>query len=372
MSNNIVDQVTCVRCGTSDLGDLDCLCVDGVVCDDCIERFYVKCDRCETRVKNTRSTDDGESVCDQCAWHFRECDDCEILTGCATSTAYGWWVCESCADSRYWGCDGCGELINEGDCCESCEESAEDSSEWIFDYSYKPIPEFHGEGPLFLGAELEIAVPSGDLHECADLAMSCLDELGYLKEDGSIGYGFEIVTHPMAYDWAIEQFPWAMLTKLREYGCYASVETGLHVHVSRAAFSSPCHVFRWMKFFYRNADRVTVIARRASNQWSRFDDDAREHVKDYAKGVRGDRYQAINTQNGDTFELRMFASSLEQQHVQAALALAAASVEYTRDLSVTDIARHGGWEWARFADWLADRPAYRPLLREMEERSCVC
>ncbi|MBC6451356.1 amidoligase family protein [Actinokineospora sp. HBU206404] len=242
----------------------------------------------------------------------------------------------------------------------------------MFDYSYKPIPEFHGEGPLFLGAELEIAVPSGDLHECADLAMSCLDELGYLKEDGSIGYGFEIVTHPMAYDWAIEQFPWAMLTKLREYGCYASVETGLHVHVSRAAFSSPCHVFRWMKFFYRNADRVTVIARRASNQWSRFDDDAREHVKDYAKGVRGDRYQAINTQNGDTFELRMFASSLEQQHVQAALALAAASVEYTRDLSVTDIARHGGWEWARFADWLADRPAYRPLLREMEERSCVC
>jgi RNA-directed DNA polymerase len=34
-----------------------------------------------------------------------------------------------------------------------------------------------------------------------------LGRLGYLKADSSIGTGFEIVTHPMSYDWAMANFP---------------------------------------------------------------------------------------------------------------------------------------------------------------------
>ena len=124
--------------------------------------------------------------------------------------------------------------------------------------------------------------------------------------------------------------------------------------------------------FYRNQDEVTTLARRESNVWAAFHASDRQRVKDYAKGGMGSRYRAINTQNTTTFELRIFASSLQPQEVQAALALAAASVEYTRDLTVRDIVRSDGWGWSSFVAWARQHPAYRPLVAEMEALQCAC
>jgi hypothetical protein len=232
---------------------------------------------------------------------------------------------------------------------------------------------FHGTGPLFLGPEIEIATPAYLDAECAQHAAARLGDLGYLKEDGSIGCGFEIVTHPMSYEWAIDHFPWQLLTDLAARGCAATAQTGIHVHVSRAGFSSPCHIYRWMKFIYRNQPQVTAVARRSSAQWAAFTDHDRRSVKDYAKGTRyGERYRAINTNNADTLELRIFASSLDPAQVQAALAFAAASVEYTRGLTAHDIAHHGGWQWPAFVAWLSDRPVYQPLRNQLEALPCVC
>jgi hypothetical protein len=62
----------------------------------------------------------------------------------------------------------------------------------------------------------------------------------------------------------------------------------------------------------------------------------------------------------------VFASSLRPVHVQAALGFAAASVEYTRGLTIPDLVHHDGWSWPAFTTWLADRPAYRALRAQME------
>jgi hypothetical protein len=67
---------------------------------------------------------------------------------------------------------------------------------------------------------------------------------------------------------------------------------------------------------------------------------------------------AVNTQNKDTLELRVFASSLDPALVKAALAFAAASVEYTRD-PVNPL----GWD--DFARWVSTRADYAPLTREL-------
>jgi hypothetical protein len=197
--------------------------------------------------------------------------------------------------------------------------------------------------------------------------------LGYLKSDESIGGGFELVTHPMSYPWALANFPWGLLPALARSGCQATDRTGLHVHVSRDGFASASHVFRWMKFVYRNQAPVTALARRDSDQWARFDDDDRYRVKDYAKGYPGlYRYRAINTLNLHTFELRIFASSLDPVQVKAALGFAAATVEYTRTLTVADITRRHGWGWDAFVTWLADRPRYAALLSQVEALTCAC
>ncbi|WP_246843463.1 hypothetical protein [Allokutzneria sp. NRRL B-24872] len=281
-----------------------------------------------------------------------------------SSTADGDDVCESCAEHDYWRCSECERLIREYDPCDECDS---ETSDLIHDYCYKPRPEFHGAGPVFLGLELETSVSRWHIEDSAEIAVEMLGDLGYLKEDCSLDQGFEIVTHPMSYAWAMANFPWEMLSELSRSSCEATHDAGMHVHISRTAFESPSHAFRWMKFLYRNAASVIGVARRESDQWASWRPNDRSQVKEYAKGVKGfSRYSAINTQNDATFELRIFASTLEPQEVKAALGLADASVEYTRNLTVADIAQRDGWDWSSFSSWLAQRPEYAPLMCEME------
>jgi hypothetical protein len=328
--------------------------VDGSLCGDC-----VTCDRCDTAVPESETVE----------------------------TVRGSTICERCRDDWYWQCDQCDGWNRDGvdcgnDCCSddcNCYNCRSDNGDLdddrdglVHDYDYKPHPIFYGAGPLYLGPEIEIETPNDSDWKCAEIANAYLGDLGYLKNDSSIGGGFEIVTHPMSYQWAMDNFPWRMFDELRDIGCEATSQTGIHVHVSRDAFASPSHVYRWMKFIYRNEHQVTMLARRASPQWAAFTDGDRRAVKDYAKGARGSRYRAINTGNDDTFELRIFASSVDPREVKAALGFAAASVEYTRDLTVHEITHDGGWSWPAFVKWLAARPAYAPLTKQLEALACVC
>ncbi|MGW5105953.1 hypothetical protein [Nocardia sp. NPDC004123] len=128
-----------------------------------------------------------------------------------------------------------------------------------------------------------------------------------------------------------------------------------------------------MKFVYRNESFATRLARRRSDDWASFDPDARAEIVNFVKSNRFGygRYQAINVCPEQTFEVRIFASSLQPQQVQAALASVAASMEYTRDLTVADVARRRGWEWTAFVTWVRQHPIYQPLLAEMEALSCA-
>jgi len=308
------------------------------------------------------------------------CDNCgaTVPQDDTITTLGGAEICPSCQRADYWCCPDCGGWNRDGwVCANNCDDEDEDDEDdergddepdgdLINSYSYKPVPVFHGTGPLFLGLELEIATPY-DRWESAHLAARRLGTLGYLKADESIGGGFEVVTHPMTYPWALTHFPWELLPALGDVGCRATERTGLHVHLSRDGFTSPAHVYRWMKFVYRNQPAVTALARRVSCEWAEFADDDRHRVKDYAKGSLGYyRYRAINTQNAHTFELRIFASSLQPVQVQAALGFAAASVAYTRALTVAAITRRDGWAWPAFTGWLTGRPLYEPLLDQVQ------
>lgn len=131
----------------------------------------------------------------------------------------------------------------------------------------------------------------------------------------------------------------------------------------------------WGVLLYRNESAVVMIARRRSH-YAPFDQRARAKVKDTAKdplhALGLSRYQAINPYPRKTLELRVFASSLDVQQVQAALAFTAASIDYTRGLRVADV-RAGAWEWSRFAAWVTEYgDLYQPLLAEMEDLSCAC
>ncbi|PPJ36472.1 hypothetical protein C5E45_20730 [Nocardia nova] len=343
------------------------------VCTQC-SIGWSRCRDCN-RYDNTliRVIGHGE-VCDDCVDSYPVCDDCDAHADGLSETQSGAHVCERCEHDDYQGCADCGILISCWDeYCATCANQRRDYN-GVHSYSYKPEPEFHGTGPLYLGLELEIKTPRDFFDESAGLAIDRLGDLGYLKHDGSIRpCGYELVTHPMSYEYARQQFPWSLLNRLRLLGAYTDTSVGIHVHVSRAGFSSPAHTYRWLKFVYRNESHVKVLARRDSEQWAVFDPGARANAAAHAKGETGGafRYQAINVCPEDTFELRVFASSLKRREVQAALAFADASVEYTRTLSAADIARRRGWEWAAFTAWLAAHPEYRCLTNELEALACA-
>ncbi|HEY1971641.1 MAG TPA: protein phosphatase 2C domain-containing protein [Pseudonocardia sp.] len=219
---------------------------------------------------------------------------------------------------------------------------------------------FRGDGPVFLGLELEVYVSTLTAMRAAEVATGALGGLGYLVSDGSITPVFEIVTHPMSYRWAMDNFPFGLLTALAALGARTDRRAGLHVHVSRAGFASHRHIEHWMRLVYDNEVAVTALARRRSAQYAKFTAEARANLAYYALGGRdADREQAINVQNRDTFELRIFAGTLDGQQLRAALGFVAASVEYTRSLSEADV-RSGALDWARFAAWVA---RFTPLRR---------
>ncbi|WP_372667952.1 hypothetical protein [Amycolatopsis kentuckyensis] len=358
---------TCDQC--------DILIRDGSTCrehavDEADDSFT--CSRCDDtfsrRLHEPCESTGDRQLCSPCAVGFDLCDYCGLYDDALRSTDTDREMCDDCASRLdYYECNVCTTLIDSGTSCEDHRDDLDD----LHDYSYKPAPVFHGIGPRYLGLELEINVPDGDLGRRIDDTVDTLAGLGYLKEEMSIDYGFELVTHPMAYRWAVDCFPWHLLEQLELAGCSGD-GNGLHVHISRAAFTGPCHVFRWMKFIYRNADDVQTLAGRSSS-YAAFRDSERNHIKDACKGTYwAPRSSAINTQPEETFELRVFASSLDIQRVQAALAFADASVAYTRDLTIHDITQAGGWTWAAFTQWLRTRPQYAPLTAELEVMACAC
>ena len=61
----------------------------------------------------------------------------------------------------------------------------------------------------------------------------------YIKSDGSLDCGMELVTHPMTLQYHMEQMPWKNVLRKAVGLGYLSHRTttcGLHVHISRAAF----------------------------------------------------------------------------------------------------------------------------------------
>jgi len=324
-----------------------CLC-----CTACRE-FPCDCDRCE---------DCGRNPCNCGEYYY--CDDCDSYP-CRCNDTQGGEYCDDC-DSY------------------SCRCNDTQSGAYVRGYSYKPRPVFYGNGPLYLGMELEIETRAKA--PVLAVAGNAFGDLAYYKEDGSLSdRGFEIVTHPMSHEYAMDSFPWQALPEMRRAGAFIRdrYENGLHVHVSRAGFTDAAHTFKWMKLWYRNERQMTALARRDSDSWASFSNDVRKAQKHLVKHKGGywdrdqsydyGRYNAINTCPTDTFEVRVFASSLRPNEVQGALSLCASTVEYTRGLTAQEIIKQDAWSWDRYVSWLrgSDGKPYKAALSEVE-RLCVC
>lgn len=270
------------------------------------------------------------------------------------------------------------------DCNGNCEWLMYDNPELIFKHTMaeeeaaEGKPEFVRSEPLpgvpYFGVEIEMT------SACTESERSIIyDDYGDLfwaKEDGSVE-GFEMVSHPFTAAWAREHFPFKVVAELREVGASVISSTnGLHIHVSRDGFSSWAHQFRWVKFFYNLEEQLTgdmMLGGRRAESWGSFRQSDRDEqfaiLKNqmgrahgrFTRGHMARRYAALNLQNDNTIEARVFASTTHPARLRQRLELVMASVEYTRNLTVAEI-RAGGWEWKAFLVWLSKNEALYPAL----------
>ena len=190
---------------------------EDLLCQDCVDEHCVTCDHC------------GEII-----WTEDCVEDEDII------------LCEECFDNHYHRCESCNRIIhdnntnwyNDNPYCESCFDDLEDEIE---EYSYKPEPVFYGKGKRFFGVELEVDDGGKDNENARtlkDVANYRHDHI-YIKSDGSLDDGFEIVSHPMTLDYHMNEMDWESVLHEAVNMGYRSHQTdtcGLHIHVNRESF----------------------------------------------------------------------------------------------------------------------------------------
>jgi hypothetical protein len=249
-------------------------------------------------------------------------------------------LCEHCFDCHYTRCYECGRIIrndesyyaDDYDFCFPCYDKRRSS---IREYSYKPSPIFYGEGKRFLGVELEVDVGGHDDENAEELQNSANypNEQIYIKSDGSIDDGFEIVTHPMTLDYHLNHFCWSEILHRAVQMGYRSHQTstcGLHVHVSRAGLGQTYEeqettISRILFFVEQHWNELLKFSRRSEysmNRWAArhgYEHDLKK-ILDKAKSERN-RYVAVNLCNSQTIEFRLFRGTLKLNTLLATLQL---------------------------------------------------
>lgn len=340
--------------------------IDGnMYCGECIESSFTVCYSCGTITLNGEMASYGdECYCQECYdSEFRICDECgETHPYDNIRYPNGSWSCYciSCFDDLFRTCQDCGravrvEELHNGDYCDDCIESNEsEDDESIHNYSYKPNPVFFGKSGenLHLGLELEVEnVNEGHKrYESDNIAEMVSNELFYCKYDGSIDCGFEVVSHPMSYGYITGKGKSGitkMLDTLRNNGMrsYQTETCGMHVHLSKKAIGN-LTLYKILKLFYENKKFILKISNRKSsklNEYASLGDEpegrsGRMHRYEKAKYKNtGERFLAINLENRQTLEIRIFRGTLKEKSFLKNIEFCHSIVIYSKETSIRDI-----------------------------------
>ena len=295
----------------------------------------------------------------------------------------GNYFCDDCIDCTTF-CEECGTRIHisevfrdedDSRLCESCYDdqsnAARNRNKYIQDYSYKPSPDFfyhdndsaytptaHKELPVaYFGVELEIDQRgSRDTEDPEYLAKHYSTEVEgftdhfYIKYDGSLNNGMEIVSHPHTYSSHYHLDLWKRIMQIARSNGYTSHDAcscGLHFHISRnslgrtrqeqddTAYKMVLMAEVMWEDFVRFSRRTSFSYCHKHNVWVKSD--SFDKFKDKTRGNMS-RHNAVNLSNTSTVEFRLirgtinyntFIASLQFVYMVRLLAMTLSSVSIT-------------------------------------------
>ncbi len=356
-------------------------------CNDCT----TVCDSCEKRIIFDDSHGyNGSHYCDDC---FNEsyfiCNNCGN-TYCneyqnnADDNSY----CEPCFNQYYFICYRCEgtysrEVYYSEGVCNSCNEN----NRIIHNNDYKPLPKFYGKG-LHQGIELEIDngnnfdLVTKELHELSEDG-----DLFYMKPDGSLPDGIEIVSHPMSLDFHKNNMKWDKIMRKclkhgwRSHNAYSGEEDkkiytcGLHIHVGKKHFTH-LEKIKLAIFINTNKKYIEKIARRKSNGYHAYKCIEKNKIKDSSCNYNS-RYESLNWLNGNTIEFRMFRGTLKYNTFVATLEFVNAVCYFVKTINVHQVYNKNyianqwtnGKAWHLFCKYIiSNRKQYSILIKYMRKR----
>jgi hypothetical protein len=290
------------------------------------------------------------------------CSDCHSLEhNDNVSWAYNdYLICESCRDRNYYWSDSRDTYVRDDD-------DEEDDDGIIGEYHsssecFDGIPSSHDQRkkPIYLGLELEVEVNdsadrSGKAEELLNAIGSHRSEIdgscyqyALCEHDGSLDHGFEIVTNYTGLDIHAKQLEF-FKNRWRSVRSHDTSTCGLHIHICKSDMSL-YHASKLVLFINdpSNERLIYALARRDSDSYAKFHDKKGnlawlkgakqyDNKRHQLQNLNGDRYEALNFQNSNTIEFRLFKGTLKYQTIMACLEFTYASWFFTLEAGLSDL-----------------------------------
>ena len=346
------EKVYCSHCGTFiDTDDYEEFNGE-ILCSDCINNFTSVCDCCGERIWSEDTYgDEYTTLCYHCYNnHYTRCEECDSIIH--NDDAYEY-------DDCYY--------------CHECYQNIQRNTS-IHEYGYKPEPIFYGDSNRYFGVELEIdgaGKDDGYAEELLDIA-NMRDEHIYIKSDGSLDDGMEIITHPMSLEYH-KDFCWEDIMHHAVRLGYRSHQTstcGLHIHVNRESLGTDQYeqdevISRILYFVEHHWNELLKFSRRseyAMNRWAaRYGyENSPKAIMDKAKKNYG-RYVAVNLCNYHTIEFRLFRGTLKYNTLISTLELVNRICELAVLMDDEEIAK---LSWSEFVAGITEHE----LIQYLKER----
>lgn len=223
-----------------------------------------------------------------------------------------------------------------GGLCPDCVARSHPEQGYIHSAGMKPLPQFKGEHGPWYGMELEVdGFPRGDDRGEAAQDLGVISkrhgEPVYLKTDGSLVLGFEIVSQPLTIEeWNQQTWLAEMCESVKENGgrSFETQSCGVHLHRSRKDLSE-LDLSKLVVMFMRLQPYFERVAQRRENGYCSYAYFQEKAVlgkvefeppklcrKVVYKAIHSadptimQKYMAINLSNPDTVECRIFRGTL--------------------------------------------------------------
>jgi hypothetical protein len=296
-------------------------------------------------------------------YYFGICEDCgfiEIDSNFNNAYDGDRMVCNSCFEEYYYH-DHTGQYVHQDD--ENYSSDDDDNDSIIGEYhsssdNLGKIPSLFDKrkSQIFLGLELEIEV--NEDYSRSDKAEMILSNIGtYIddknnrytyclaEDDGSLNYGFELVTGYTGLDVHEKQLAY-FKKPIRGLRSHDTSTCGLHIHIDKRHVTLN-HATKMILFMNDSGNQklIKTIARRSSNRfckvlnkkadYSWLKSAKRSH--DPLCNLNEDRYECLNFQNDKTIEFRLFKGTLKFESIMACLEFTYATWFFCKDNGYQDL-----------------------------------